>query len=90
MLRFKTLRFRGTKGKEANAILGIACQNAAYLAVICDLELRFGATTGGRFAIWELASLKHCDSAFVFWKAIKSYGAFGKPCLCPPAKKRGF
>ena len=37
--------------------LGIACQNAAYLAAICDLELRFRATTGGRVAIREIAQL---------------------------------
>ena len=34
---------------------GIACQNAAYLAVICDLELRFRTTTAGRVAIAEVA-----------------------------------
>ena len=43
----------GLKGR--NAIWGIACQNAAYLAAICDSELRFRATTGGRAAIWEIA-----------------------------------
>ena len=42
------------KRKEANAIWETACQNAAYPAVICDLELRFRATTHGRGAIWEL------------------------------------
>ena len=31
------------------------------LAEICDLELRFRAATGGRAAIWEIASLKRCD-----------------------------
>ena len=35
---------------------GIACQNAAYLAAICNLELRLRATKGGRVAIWELRS----------------------------------
>ena len=40
--------------KAANAISGIACQNAAYLAAICDLELGFEATTGGRVAIWAI------------------------------------
>ena len=35
---------------------GIACQNAAYLAAICDfLELRFRTVTGGKVAIWEIA-----------------------------------
>ena len=33
----------------------IACQNAAYLAAICDLKLRFSAATGGRGVIWEIA-----------------------------------
>ena len=33
----------------------IACQNAAYAAAICELELRFRAATGGRGAIWEIA-----------------------------------
>ena len=33
--------------KEANAIWGTACQNAAYLAAICDLKLRFADTGGG-------------------------------------------
>ena len=37
---------------------GGLCQNAAHLAVICELELRFRATTGGRVAIWEIAKLK--------------------------------
>ena len=41
--------------EEANAMLGTACQNAAYLAAICDLELRFRASTRGRVAIWEIA-----------------------------------
>ena len=39
-------------------ISGIACQNVAYLAAICDLELRFRATTGGslRVAIGNFCS----------------------------------
>ena len=41
---------------RANAIWPTACQNAAYLAAIRDLELRFAATTWGRGAIWEVAS----------------------------------
>ena len=44
----------GVLKENANAIWGIACQNSAYLAAICDLELRFRATTG-RGAIWEIA-----------------------------------
>ena len=53
-----------------------------YLAAICDVELRFRATTGGRVAICEIAYLKRCHFAFalsgsekgVFWKR----GLFGK------------
>ena len=41
---------------EANAIWGSACQNAAYLAAIRELKLRFSATTGGRGAIGKLRS----------------------------------
>ena len=41
-----------------------ACQDAAYLAAICDLKLRFRATTGGKGAIWEIAQLKRCNFAF--------------------------
>ena len=33
----------------------LRAQNAAYLAAICDLKLRFSATTGGRGAILEIA-----------------------------------
>ena len=33
----------------------LRAKNAAYLAAICDLELRFRANTGGRVAIWEVA-----------------------------------
>ena len=53
-LRFKHCDLGARKEKEANAIWEIACQNAAYLVAICDLELRFRATTGGRSAIWEI------------------------------------
>ena len=58
------------KRKEANAIWGTACQNAAYLAAICDLKLRFRATTGGRGAISEIALLKRCDFAFAFGRPL--------------------
>ena len=55
-LQFKTLRFSGTNLKERGQCdLGIACQNAAYLAAICALELQFRATFRGRVAIWEIA-----------------------------------
>ena len=59
------------KRKEANAIWGIGCQNAAYLAAICDLKLRFRATTRGRGAIWEIALLKRCDVAFAFGRPLR-------------------
>ena len=45
----------GALKEKLDAISGIACQNAAFLAAICDLQLRFGAATGDRGAIWELA-----------------------------------
>ena len=38
----------GALKKDAAAIWGIAYQNAAYLAAICDLDLRFSTSTGGR------------------------------------------
>ena len=41
--------------EETNATWGIACQNAAYLDAICDLDLRFRAITGGRGAIQGIA-----------------------------------
>ena len=54
----------------------IACQNAAYLAAICDLELRFRATTGGRGAILESAWLKRCEFACAFGRPL-SQGFLG-------------
>ena len=48
------------------------CQNAAYLVAICDLELRFRATTGGKAAIWEIALLKRCDFVFAFGRPLRS------------------
>ena len=61
------LRFRG---KDANAILGIACQDAACLAAICDLELRFrgqGCNLGNCVA----KTLRFCVCV---WKATKAGG----------------
>ena len=56
---------------QANAIWGIACQNAAYLAAIRDLKLRFGATTGGRGANWEIAQLKSCGFACALGRPLR-------------------
>ena len=46
--QFKTLRFRGLQ-EEANATLGVACQNAASLAAICDLDAIRATVAGVRF-----------------------------------------
>ena len=46
-------------------------QNAACLAAICDLELRFTATTRGRGAMKEIAPLKWCDFAFAFGRPLR-------------------
>ena len=62
----------------------IACQNAAYLAAICDLELRFGATTGGRVAIWEIAELKRCDFAYAFGRPLSSSGHISRVLFSVP------
>ena len=62
---FKRWDFHGHSRKEANTIWGTACQNAAYVVAIRDLELRLRGTTRGRGAIWEVALLKRYDFAFV-------------------------
>ena len=49
---------------------GLACQNTAYLGAICDLELRFRATTWGRDAIWEITELKRCNFAFALGRPL--------------------
>ena len=54
-LRLKCRDLEALKERGANAVWGAACENAGYLAAICDLKLRFSATTGGRGAIWEIA-----------------------------------
>ena len=41
--------------RSGGPVWGIACQNAAYLAAMCDLELRLRVTAEGRVAIWENA-----------------------------------
>ena len=51
-------------------IWGAACQNAVYLAAICDLEL-----APCRVAIWEIAQLKRCDFAFAFGRPLSNSGS---------------
>ena len=53
-LRFIMLRLRALK-ERGQCDSGNCVPNAAYLAAICDLNLRFRATTGARGAIWEIA-----------------------------------
>ena len=57
--------------KEANAIWGTACQNTAHLAAICDLKLRFRATTGSRGAILGNGVAKTLRFCVCVWKATK-------------------
>ena len=70
-LRFKTLRFRGTKGHlEANAIWEIARQNAAYLAIwSCDLVLPPGG--GGERCDLGHYVAKMLRFCVCVWKATK-------------------
>ena len=49
----------------------LRAKNAAYLAAICDLKLRFRATTGGRGAILGTCVAKTLRFCVCVWKTTK-------------------
>ena len=67
---------------------GAACQNAAYLAAICYLELRFRATTGGRLAIWEIAqqcaNWVYCKDKWIYKRCFVKIGGAPEKIKKPP------
>ena len=68
-LRFKTLRFRGLK-ERGHCDLGNCVPKRSVSSCDCDLELRFGATTG-RGQSCDLGNCIAKTLRFCVWKATK-------------------
>ena len=66
-----------------NAIWETACRNAAYLAAICDLKLRFRATTGGQGCDLGSCVAKTLRFCVCVWKATKPASALRMPLKMP-------